>query len=58
MFAMMAFMAKGIDMKNIINSGFVAAKILHTLAGSFGLVLVAPLTATIRGYLYTMKKKS
>lgn len=58
MFAMMAFMAKGIDMKSIINSGFVAAEILHTLVGSFGLVLVAPLTAIIGGYLYTMKKKS
>ena len=58
MFAFMAFMAKGIAMQSIINSGYISAEILHTLVGSFGLVLVAPLTAIIGGYVYTFKKRS
>ncbi|MCD7930496.1 MAG: YibE/F family protein [Tannerellaceae bacterium] len=57
MFAFMAFMAKGVALQSIINSGFISAEILHTLVGSFGLVLVAPLTAIIGSYIYTTKAK-
>lgn len=56
MFAFMAFMAKGIALESIVNTGYIAAEILQTLVGSFGLVLVAPLTAIIGGYVYTRKR--
>lgn len=42
---MMTFMARGIPMANILNVNYVAAEILHTMVGSFGLITVAPLTA-------------
>jgi uncharacterized membrane protein len=57
MFAFMAFMAKGTTIESIVNKNYIAAEILHTLVGSFGLVLVAPLTAIIGSYLYTLKQK-
>ncbi len=56
MFAFMAFMAKGIALESIVNTGYIAAEILQTLVGSFGLVLVAPLTAIIGGYVYTRNR--
>lgn len=52
MFAFMAFMAQGVPIESILNRGFIAAEILHTMVGSFGLVLVAPITAIIGGYIY------
>lgn len=51
-FAFMAFMAQGTPFISIVNSGYIAAEIMHTLVGSFGLVLVAPLTAIIGGFIY------
>lgn len=57
MFAFMAFMAKGTPFVSIINTGYISAEILHTLVGSFGLVLVAPLTAIIGGFVYTNKRE-
>lgn len=56
MFGFMAFMAKGTPVENIVNKNYIAAEILHTLVGSFGLVLVAPLTAVIGGYVYTWQR--
>lgn len=55
-FIFMVFMAKGTPMISIFNINYIAAEILHTLVGSFGLVLVAPVTAIIGGYVYTKKK--
>lgn len=55
MFVFMAFMVKGTPMVNIFNINYIAAELLHTLVGSFGLVLVAPATAIIGGYVYTKK---
>lgn len=49
---LMVFMAQGTPVKNIFNITYVSAEILHTLVGSFGLVLVAPFTAIIGGALY------
>jgi len=54
-FVFMVFMAKGTPAINIFNINFVAAEILHTMVGSFGLVLVAPVTAIIGGYVFTKK---
>ncbi len=56
MFAFMAFMAQGVPIASIVNRGFIASEILLTMVGSFGLVLVAPITAIIGGYIYQTKK--
>ena len=53
-FVFMLFMAKGTPMVSIFNTNYIAAEILHTIIGSFGLVLVAPATAIIGGYIYTI----
>lgn len=52
---LMVFMAQGTPLDNILNYKYVSAEILHTLAGSFGLVSVAPLTAICAGFLLTRK---
>ena len=48
---LMAFMAQGVPLANMFNLVYVAAEILKTLVGSFGLVLVAPFTAAVGGFL-------
>lgn len=48
---LMVFIAQGTPMINILNLNYVAGEILHTLVGSFGLILVAPLTAIIGGWI-------
>lgn len=53
MFVFMTFMAKGTPLITVFNTNYIAAEILHTLVGSFGLVLVAPTTAIIGGYVLT-----
>ncbi|OBQ57621.1 YibE/F family protein [Halodesulfovibrio spirochaetisodalis] len=55
---LMAFMAQGIPVINIFNMIYVAAEVVKTLIGSFGLVLVAPFTACIGSVLFTQKQKS
>ncbi len=52
-FTLMVFMSKGTPAIGIFNINFVAAEILQTMVGSFGLVLVAPMTAIIGGYVYS-----
>lgn len=52
LFTLMIFMSKGNPMEHIININYIAAEIMYTLVGSFGLVLVAPATAIIGGYIY------
>jgi uncharacterized membrane protein len=42
---LMVFMAQGIPLANTFNLVYVAAEIMKTLVGSFGLVTVAPFTA-------------
>jgi uncharacterized membrane protein len=54
-FVFMVFMAKGTPVISIFNTNYIAAEILHTLVGSFGLVLVAPTTAIIGGYIFSKK---
>ncbi len=51
-FVLMVFMAQGTPLVNVFNLIYVSSEILHTLVGSFGLVLVAPLTALFGGLLY------
>lgn len=54
---LMVFIAQGTPMINILNLNYVSGEILHTLVGSFGLVLVAPFTAIIGAWVYTKKNK-
>ena len=54
---LMVFMAQGTPGANIINLNYVSAEILHTMVGSFGLVLTAPMTALIAGFIYTRESK-
>ena len=54
---MKVFMAQGTPVGMMLNYKYVAAEIVHTVVGSFGLVTVAPLTAITSGLLLTRKKK-
>ena len=54
---MMVFMAQGTPVGMMLNYKYVAAEIVHTVVGSFGLVTVAPLTAITSGVLLTRGKK-
>lgn len=55
---LMVFMAQGTPVEMILNYKYVAAEIIHTIVGSFGLVTVAPLTAITSGLLLTRKEKT
>jgi uncharacterized membrane protein len=46
---LMAFMAQGVPLANLFNLIYVAAEVLKTIVGSFGLVTVAPFTALVGG---------
>lgn len=50
---LMVFMAQGTPIELMLNYKYVAAEIIHTIIGSFGIVTVAPLTAIISGILFT-----
>ena len=50
---LMVFMAQGTPLDNLLNYKYVAAEIIHTVIGSFGLVTVAPFTALTAGWLLT-----
>jgi uncharacterized membrane protein len=54
---LMLFMGQGVPNANIINMNYVAAEVLHTIVGSFGLVLVAPITTVVGSILYIPIKK-
>ncbi|WP_319415980.1 YibE/F family protein [Marispirochaeta aestuarii] len=54
-FILMVFMAQGTPIINAVNLIYVSSEILHTLVGSFGLVLAAPLTALFGGLLYVQR---
>lgn len=47
---LMVFMAQGTPISSIINYKYVAAELVHTMIGSFGLVTVAPFTALCAGW--------
>lgn len=55
---LMLFMGQGIPMANIFNLNLVAAEILNTCVGSFGLVTVAPFTAVVGGFVYAWQPRS
>ena len=53
---LMVFMAQGTPLDNLLNYKYVAAEIIHTVIGSFGLVTVAPFTALTAGWLLTRRQ--
>ena len=53
----MVFMAQGTPISNILNYKYVAAEMIHTVIGSFGLVTVAPFTALCAGLFLVGKTK-
>ncbi|AEH45619.1 YibE/F family protein [Thermodesulfatator indicus DSM 15286] len=53
---LMFFMAQGVPLVNFLNFVYVAAEIIKTLVGSFGLVLTGPFTAIVGAML--LKKSS
>lgn len=55
---LMVFMAQGTPVMLMLNYKYMAAEIIHTIVGSFGLVTVAPLTAITSGLLLTGKAHS
>ena len=48
---MMAFLAQGVSPGDFINNPYIASECVKTIVGSFGLVLVAPFTAFIGGFI-------
>ena len=52
---LMVFMAQGTPEAHIFNYKYVAAEIIHTVIGSFGLVTVAPFTALCAGMMLAKK---
>ena len=48
---LMVFMAQGTPLIHMLNYKYVAAELIHTIVGSFGLVMVAPFTALCAGLL-------
>ncbi len=48
---LMLFVSKGTTFARMLNFKMVAAEIFRTLVGSVGLVLVAPITAVIAGFI-------
>lgn len=53
---LMVFMAQGTPTDHILNYKYVAAEVLDTVVGSFGLVTVAPFTALVAGIMLTRRK--
>lgn len=54
---LMAFMAQGVPLANLFNMIYVAAEVLKTLVGSFGLVTVAPFTAICGGFVFASERQ-
>ncbi len=55
---LMVFMAQGTPLDCILNYKYIAAEIIHTIAGSFGIVAVAPVTATASGLMLAPHEKT
>lgn len=53
----MVFMAQGTPIDHILNYKYIAAEIIDTIVGSFGLIMVAPFTAIVAGALLTGRNK-
>ena len=54
---LMLFMSLGVPLPTILNKNFVAAEVVNTIVGSFGLVTVAPFTALTGGLIYGIGRR-
>lgn len=54
---LMVFMAQGTPLDCILNYKYIAAELIHTVAGSFGIIAVAPVTAIAAGFLLAGKNQ-
>jgi uncharacterized membrane protein len=54
---LMVLLSKAIPAVHILNLNFIAAEILKTVVGSFGLVTVAPFTAMVGGFFFVKGRK-
>ena len=54
---LMVFMAQGTPVDHILNYKYVAAELIHTVIGSFGLVTVAPFTALCAGLFLARNRR-
>lgn len=54
---LMVFMAQGTPLDCILNYKYIAAELIHTVAGSFGIIAVAPVTAIAAGFLLAEKNR-
>ncbi|MFO7971090.1 MAG: YibE/F family protein [Myxococcota bacterium] len=55
---LMAFMARGVPLSSTFNIIYVAAEVLKTIVGSFGLITVAPFTAFVGGFILVKGKQA
>jgi uncharacterized membrane protein len=53
---LMVFMAQGIPFQSMFNLSYVSSEVFHTMVGSLGLVLVAPLTALLAAALFSRRR--
>ena len=54
---LMYFAGQGTPVMDILNLKYVSSQLMNTLVGSFGLVVVAPLTAIAASILFTQRAK-
>jgi uncharacterized membrane protein len=55
---LMVLLSKGIPPVQVVNINYIAAEVMKTVVGSFGLVTVAPFTAIVGGLIYVKGKRS
>jgi len=55
---LMLFMGQGIPLANVLNLGYVAAEIFHTMIGSIALVATAPFTALVGTFVFAGKHEA
>ena len=53
---LMVLLSKGVPVVHVLNLNYIAAEIMKTIVGSFGLVAVAPFTALVGGFLFAGRK--
>ena len=54
---MMMFASQGTPVTDFLNNPLVASEMVKTLVGSFSLILVAPFTALIAGWIFRGGRK-
>ncbi len=55
---LMLFMGQGVPLANVLNLGYVAAEIFHTMVGSIALIATAPFTAVVGTFVFAGRGSS